>query len=144
MSDVKLEEVPRGHVMALISRHSEVLLSLEERDLMADCLLQSSHIYVGLIDDRLVCIFGLITPTLLSERAYLWLYTTPEVEAHKFIFVRYSQRVLEQLLKQYPDIQGHVLSHREDSKQWLRWLGAEFMYSNGELTPFQIKERARG
>src|SRR2546422_670823 len=51
-----------------------------------------SDLWIGLIDEVPVCAWGLVPPSLISDRAYLWLYVTDAVEANKFIFIRWSQR----------------------------------------------------
>lgn len=106
--------------------------------------------WTGLMEDRIACIWGLVSPTILSESAYLWLLTTPEVDEHKFIFVRHSQLILERMLEDFPLITGHVLSDQPMSKKWLKWLGVTFLPTitgyDGviRLTPFELRRALRG
>ncbi len=85
--------------------------------------------------------WGLIPPTLMSNQAYLWLYTTDLVKEHQFLFVRYSQRMVEKLLEHYESIVGHVQVDAPRSRQWLKWLGAEFGNPKGSNIPFVIRKR---
>ena len=71
------------------------------------CISLSATAWLGKIDGETACIWGLIPPSILSEQAYLWLFTTELVESHKFMFVRWSQRFLEVMHKDYPVIVGH-------------------------------------
>jgi hypothetical protein len=113
---------------------------LDDTDLktMDFCLLMSTVIWAGFIRGELACIWGVIPPTLMSNQAYLWLNTTDVLKGHEFIFVRHSQRVFEELLKEYPSIVGHVLIGADKTFRWLRWLGAEFGYPQGVVVPYRI------
>jgi hypothetical protein len=82
--------------------------------------------HAGLIDGKVACVWGLEPLSILSGSAYMWLWTTFHAEGHKFIFVRHSQIELKRLMAEFHVICGHVLSDSEQSKRWLKWLGAEF------------------
>ena len=77
-----------------------------DNKLVRRCIFTSAYAFTGWVDDEVACIVGIISPTVLSNQAYLWLHCTPLVEQHKFLFVRYSQRWLEIALKEYPVITG--------------------------------------
>lgn len=97
-----------------------------------------SDLWIGLFDDVPVCAWGLVPPSLISDRAYLWLYVTEAVEENKFIFVRYSQRVMEDLRKLYPTIYGVCEVGNARAIRWMHWLGAEFGYPTDAVIPFMI------
>jgi hypothetical protein len=107
---------------------------------MGYCFDMSSAIWVGLIDEQLACIWGLIPPTLMSNQAYLWLYTTDVIKEHQFVLIRHSQLVMEEILKRYKSVCGPVVLGKGDSKsvRWLRWLGAKFGEPEGRGVPFRI------
>lgn len=109
---------------------------------LRQCLRRSIEVRCGMLDGSVACIWGLIPPTLLSDRAYLWLLTTDIIAEHKFLFVRYSQRYIEEMLKVYPVIYGEVEPKNEKAKRWLKWLGATFGEPTNGLIPFQIKRKA--
>jgi hypothetical protein len=113
-------------------------LRKEDRSAMEYCLLMSSWIWIGLIDDKLACIWGLIPPTLISDRAYLWLYTTDVIKEHSFVLVRHSQLIMEEMLKKYSSIYGHALVGNDKAIRWLKWLGAKFGEPEGAGIPFKI------
>lgn|SRR5262245_14240770 len=102
------------------------------------CLLMSTVIWAGFIDGRLACIWGVIPPSLMSNQAYLWLHVTDLIKEHQFLLVRHSQRVIEEVLREYPSIVGHVLMGGEKSIRWLKWLGATFGPPQGAVLPFRI------
>ena len=115
-----------------------LVLTQEERWAMDYCLQLSMFMWVGLIDDKLACIWGLIPPTLMSNQAYLWLYTTNVITGHEFVLVRHSQLVMEEMLQEYPTICGHAIAGADKSIRWLKWLGARFGEPQGKGIPFRI------
>jgi hypothetical protein len=108
------------------------------RKTMEFCLLMSTHIWAGFINDKLACIWGVIPPSLMSDQAYLWLYTTDVIKGHEFLLVRHSQMVIEDVLDQYPSIVGHAIIGSDKSIRWLKWLGAKFGPPQGVALPFRI------
>lgn len=105
------------------------------------CMLRSVEVRYGLVDGELACVWGLIPPTLLSSNAYLWLHTTELVEDHKFLFVRHSQRYVEEMLRHFPKIVGDCLIGNSSARRWLEWLGAEFYPPVGGRWPFVIRAK---
>lgn len=116
----------------------DLALTSDERKAMDYCFLMSTFIWVGLIDKELACIWGLIPPTLLSNQAYLWLYTTDVIKEHQFVLVRHSQLVVEEILKEYPSVVGHAVMGNHKAIRWLKWLGAKFGEPQGNGLPFRI------
>ncbi len=102
----------------------------------------SQVIRVGMVDDVISCIWGLIPPSFISTKAYLWLLTTDQTSSHQFLLVRHSQIEIERILREYDIIVGHCSSKQPKSVRWLKWLGAEFMDPDelGRL-PFQIRRK---
>ena len=93
---------------------------------LRECMYRSTDVRCGMVDGVIACMCGLIPPTLLSDKAYLWLLTTDIVAEHKFLFVRHSQRYVEEALKEFPIIVGNCAINNHSAIRWLRWLGAEF------------------
>lgn len=114
-------------------------MSCADAETMLRALRRSANIWIGRVDGAVACIWGLIPPCLISNQAYLWLYTTELVESHTFVFVRASQRMVEEMLKEYPTLVGHVHVDNPRAAKWLRWLGASFQEPDGKRIPFQIR-----
>lgn len=110
-------------------------------DIMRECLFRSIEIYQGKLDGEVACLWGLIPPTLLSDSAYLWLLTTDIVAEHKFLFIRHSQRYIEEALKHWPTIHGDVIGPNPAARKWLGFLGAEFGQEVGGRLPFTIRRK---
>lgn len=119
----------------------EKLKSRKDRDTMQYCLKMSSHLWAGLTDGEIACVWGLIPPSLMSERAYLWLYTTELAEKHTFLLVRWSQIEVKKMLQEYPVIVGHAAANNPQAIRWLKWLGATFGEPEGLKVPFMIRAK---
>lgn len=140
---IAIESLDRYQTRQLIlSVRGGILTDIESRTLDA-CLSFATHLWIGRVEGKLVCAWGLVPPSLLADEAYLWLFSTSAVEDHKFLFVRYSQRVIEEMLKIYPKIVGVTAIDAIDSIRWLKWLGAQFGDPQGKYLPFVIKARVR-
>lgn len=115
-------------------------LSNTNIDTMQRTFMNSSRIWLGADDDKIIAMWGLIPPTLMSDIAYLWLFTTKHLNSHVFMFIRHSQRAVADMLKEFPTIVGHTERSNRRAQQWLKWLGAEFEPGpNDAILSFTIK-----
>jgi hypothetical protein len=110
-------------------------------EVLRECMWRSIEIRQGLVDGKVACAWGLIPPTVLSNTAYLWLLTTDIIVEHKFLFIRHSQRYIEEALKRYPTIIGDVVGYNPSAKRWIRWLGGEFGPIVAGRAPFTIRAK---
>ena len=138
---VSVDRVTRGAVSKLISSSDEVSLTDTEKETFARCLAQTTALWMGKLDGRLICAWGLIPPTLLSDQAYLWLFTTPALAGHEFIFIRRSQIEVRAMLEEFPIIVGWTNVGWAQTIRWLRLLGAEFEEPLGTRLPFIIRKK---
>lgn len=134
---IKIEEA-KGIDIVNVTRRSPMP---DGASALSEFLNRSAFSWTGSVNGQVACVWGLIAPTMLSDRAYLWLLTTDLVEEHKFLFVRYSQRCVEEMLRLYPVIHGNVDTRHPGAVQWLRWLGAEFLEPVGLGVPFVIRAK---
>lgn len=98
----------------------------------------SDRTYVGIVDGEIVCIWGVLRQSMLSDRGYLWLIVTEASEDHKFLIIRYSQRIITELLKRYHVLWGECKTSDSRARKWMRLLGASFSQPEGPTIPFQI------
>lgn len=115
--------------------------SAEQLAFFRECIKATTGLWTGFIADELVCFWGVMPPSLISDSAYLWLYTTERLLGNEFLFVRYSQMAIEKILAEYPVIRGHASADNTRGIRWLRWLGATFGDPQGLLIPFTIRRR---
>lgn len=124
-------------IKGLISETRYATVPDAERTLQ-DCLKASMAHWVGSVDGKPLCVWGLIAPTFLSQQAYLWLLTSEEIKEYQFIFIRHSQMMVEEMLKEWPIITGHCVVGESKSIRWIKWLGGTFGEPDGKKIPFQI------
>lgn len=105
---------------------------------MMDYCHKLGEVHAGFIDGILVCCWGLIPGSFLSEQAYLWMWS-PGPIAQQFTFIRQSQIQVRQMLYRYPTILGHCKRTSRSAQRWLRWLGAEFEPTDADVIPFTIR-----
>lgn len=135
---IHTEPVSRDATRQLILEMKGGIIDDVDLKALESCTAFASHLWVGYINDRPVCSWGLVPPTLLSDKAYLWLYATPAVDDHKFMFVRHSQLVMEEMRTHYPSIYGVCEADNRRAIRWLKWLGAKFGPPFGAHIPFLI------
>lgn len=119
-------------------------LTSNEADKICHMIRISTYYYCGRINGELVCVWGLVAPSLLAEQAYLWLTCTPALEEHKFIFVRHSQRVIERALNEFPRIVGYCDESNDRAMRWIKWLGGRFSEPRGGKLDFEITRKLHG
>jgi hypothetical protein len=132
---IRVDQLSDYHIPSVLEAAN---IPPESHLLMFQCMRMSVVAWAGFVDDEIACLWGLVPPTLLSNKAYLWLVVNELVDAHKFAFVRHSQREMERMLRMYPIITGHCDKRHSRSMQWLKWLGARFDPEIGPVAPFTI------
>lgn len=132
---IQIEQVTRRQLAAFID---DLGFEGYEKNAFERLMQYGAPLWVGYIDGQLVCFWGLKPTTLLSNEAYLWLHTRPELKGHEFVFIRQSQIVIKKMLKSYPIIHGHTFEDQPQSIKWLRILGARFRKIGEGVLAFTI------
>ncbi len=130
----------KADVYDLIQLYGHAKFSDEQIEFFRKFVRSASTIWTGFAEEELVCMWGLIPPSLLADQAYLWLYVTDALECNEFTFVRQSQIEVKRMLNLYPALYGHVMHDNTRAIKWLRWLGAKFADPMGPLIPFVIRK----
>lgn len=84
-----------------------------------------------LADDRVLAIYGIMTPTILSTVASPWILAT-DVREHGMWFLRQSRRIVGEWRRQYKSLANYVDARHTVSVRWVRWMG----YTLEEPQPF--------
>lgn len=134
MTEVWIREATVEDIGICSGRHENTIA-------LAGYMTMSDKTYVGLVDGEIVCIWGVMRQSLVANRGYLWLLVTEKAEAHKFLIIRYSQRIIDQLLNRYSMLIGECTIGDYRARKWMRLLGATFGQSDGKLIPFQIERK---
>lgn len=138
MTIIRIVQDDKIDVLDIINRSPHASQPNADRSLMS-FMLSSTEVWCGYADDEVACVCGLIAPTMLSDRAYLWLITTKLVDDHPFLFIRHSQLWMEKVRARYPLITGDVAFDNLRAQQWLKWLGADLGWPVNSMIPFQIR-----
>jgi hypothetical protein len=133
---VVIEPLANSPVSSLLSMFCEI--DRRQREMFDYCQ-TLGQVYTGFVDGEFICCWGLIPPSFLSNQAYLWMWA-PEPMRHQFIFIRQSQIQVRKMLERYDTIVGQCVITNRSAQRWLRWLGAEFDYPQGNLVPFTIRK----
>lgn len=120
-------------------RRSPVAGIYDAEVLLKRWLKTSEEVWFGMHDGQIACVYGLNPPSVISNRAYLWLFTTDIIDEHKFLFIRNSQIVVKKALERYPTIVGHVTEKNYAARKWLKWLGAEIDQPTDGYSNFVIR-----
>jgi hypothetical protein len=126
------------YLYGLIYQEYLEILPIDQHETMERSLRNSSDAWVGYHGDKVLGFAGVIPPTLLSDSAYFWLYTTPHFAARRLSAARVSRRLVADCLSRYPILVGHCTAQ---SSRWLQWLGATLGEPQGPVIPFRIEAR---
>jgi hypothetical protein len=136
---VSISRLTTDEIQELISQKIGPTLTVSDLAKFKRAMLGTTCVWGGALDGDIRCIWGLVPPTLISEEAYLWLHVIEPVGDHEFVFVRHSQRAIEEALKRFPTIVGHCEVGADRSIRWIKWLGGVFGEPDGKFIPFVIK-----
>lgn len=141
---VGIQTVQRHELTNLIRQSPHLDISDSDLEKLDAMVFISHHVYSGYADGMLACAWGLVPPTFLSDRAYLWLWSSHLIEEYKFRFIRHSQRMMEKMLEEYPEIVGYCDKDNWRARKWLEWLGAEFSNREDGKMDFVIRKKLHG
>lgn len=78
----------------------------------------------GLVDGRVLCMFGVGRLTALSMVGVPWMLGTSEIESNSRAFLRHSRAVVADMRQQgFSLLANFVDARNTHAIQWLRWLG---------------------
>ena len=138
---VTIEKVPRANIGELLLCKLETNLSMDEMIHLDRFIKCSPVLWQGSKDGRVMCIWGLMPPTMLDNYAYMWLQIIEPIGDFEFVLVRHSQRAIAKALEDYPTIHGHCEPGNARAIRWIKWLGGVFGHPEAGLLPFTIKAK---
>jgi hypothetical protein len=80
-------------------------------------------IMAGLIDKRLVCLFGCHSRTLLDDELVVWLLGTEELRKHPVLFMKHCMPILRTMSEGYSKITAMGDSRNKRNMAWLKRIG---------------------
>lgn len=128
MVEVTTEESARRAASRLrdIDRESIESFGLNPADSIVNNVANSHYCLTGTVAGEVVCVWGVMATSLMSDKGLLWMVTTKDLDNNAFVFIRKSQIELEKIFKLYEELYGFVAVENKRSKRWLTWMGFEF------------------
>ena len=85
--------------------------------------LMGNEAYVGLIDNKLVCAYGVTTTSIASSQVTVWMLVTTHAMEHPLVFIRHSQQIIARLREKYANVRCHVNTRFHNHQRWIKLLG---------------------
>lgn len=79
--------------------------------------------WTGLVDGRVVCIFGVAGYSLLGQSGTVWMLGHRRLDRHARGFLRACRPQIETLLGRYRHLSNWVDARNARAIRWLGWLG---------------------
>ena len=83
----------------------------------------STFCCAGMINGRVVTIFGVAPGSMIGGVGIPWLVGTDDLEKYQRTFLRRCRHVVGVMLEVYPRLENYVDSRNHVAKAWLHWLG---------------------
>ena len=142
---IEIREIEEGDIAVLVRnmrKHDvqevNAATRMGVRNAVETSLNLSTYAKTGLVNDELVCMWGVCPISLISSSGSPWMLGTDLIEKKQRIFLRRSKPWLEDIKKDYKTLENHVDERNTLSVRWLKWLGFEMKKAepygvNGEL-----------
>lgn len=95
----------------------------------------STFACAGLINGRVVTIFGVAPGSMIGGTGTPWLVGTDDLERYQRTFLRRCGKVVNAMLTVYPYLENYVDARNHTARIWLHWLG----FTIDEPQPYGIK-----
>lgn len=138
---VETKALDRDEIEGLISSTIVPKLTPKEAAIFSRFVSMTTVLWAGLYRGQVKAVWGLIPPVMALDSAYLWLHVVEHIDDCEFLFVRHSQKAVDEALKRYPEIVGHCLGADMKAQRWLKRLGAEFKKPQGGAVQFTIRAK---
>lgn len=95
--------------------------------------------WTGLIDDKIVAIFGVHIISYVTGSGVPWLLSTKHIEENPRTFLKYCKPVFKKLCVDLNYLFNYVDERNILAKEWLKWLGFKLddaVPFGAELKPF--------
>jgi len=88
---------------------------------------RSNHKWSVYANGQFVCIFGVGSPSLLSDTGVVWMLGTDLIERYKGAFIKYSRDYITAMLSVYPYLTNFVDARNTRTIRWLKFMGFTFL-----------------
>lgn len=105
---------------------------------LRSALAASDFARTGMVDDIPVCMFGVVSTSLLSRTGRPWMIGTVHLEKWAMIFLRRCGGQVREMLSGYRILENFVDVRNARSIEWLDWLGFNIDIREERLGPFAL------
>jgi len=140
--NVILRDVEQGDVEVLSNNlreadrdELEAATSIDVHTLIKDSVEMSTYTQTGLIDDELVCMWGVCPISMIGRKGSPWMLSTTLIEKYPLTFLKRCKPVVKKFTESYTFLENHVDVRNTVAIHWLKWLGFKF----DEPKPWGIK-----
>ena len=138
---VEIRDVEEGDIAVLVRNMREhdkmevnAATHMGLRNAVQTSVIMSTYSKTGLVNDELVCMWGVCPISLLSGSGSPWMLGTDLITEKQRIFLRRSKPWLADIRKDYRYLENFVDARNVLSIKWLKWLGFEM----DEAEPYGI------
>jgi hypothetical protein len=122
-----------AHIPAIAAR----VRPEDEAELWAFACLSPTHVMLqslnlsifartGFIDEKPVCMFGVVRSSYLGRSGRPWMVGTDLLDKYSNIFLRRCGSEVRDMLSQCNRLENYVDARNKKAILWLRWLGFQF------------------
>lgn len=104
---------------------------------MLHCMRLSDHAMTGLLDGEPVCMWGVMTESLLFGVGCPWMVATDRLDTCFAHFLRRSREHTVRMLDDYAVLENHVDIRNKKAIRWLRWMGFKMQ----EVVPYGLLQQ---
>ncbi|TCD18172.1 hypothetical protein E0D81_12685 [Lelliottia amnigena] len=95
----------------------------DARRVLETGLKTSTFSAAGLINGKVVTIFGVAPKSMVGGAGIPWLVGTDALEKYQRTFLRRCGKVVNAMLTVYPYLENYVDARNRTARVWLHWLG---------------------
>lgn len=136
MTEVLIKDLDRADIERMVQEMREIdrvefrVMSggKPEGETLDHLLRRSTRARAGYYGGELVCVYGVLSPTLLSREGNPWLCATDLIELKEVrkAFIRNTRSELSWMAEGFSRLWNLVLDQNVTAIRWLKWIGFRF------------------
>lgn len=80
----------------------------------------------GFVDDKAVCMFGVVRSSYLGGSGRPWMVGTYLLDKHAHVFLKRCKKQIEEMLVRFDRLENFIDARNTKAIAWLKWLGFQF------------------
>ena len=140
MIDARIVPATAAHIEEMLPRVRAAdvqefdALGWSPRRVLETGLKTSTFSCAGLVNGRVITIFGVAPGSMIGGNGIPWLVGTDDLQRYQRTFLRRCRNVVNAMLTVYPYLENYVDERNRVAKAWLHWLG----FTLEEARPYGI------